>query len=582
MKNPTRHMQILIAVLPAAIGLYLGWRIFWFLTDDAYIAFRYISNSMLGYGYVWNPPPFLPVEGYTSFLWVVLLDGVWRVFGIEPPEIANSIALFFSYLTLIITAIAAAKISLHKDLKTSRPVLVGLILLGCVINRTYLAWSSSGLETAMFNFFYISWVLLIVVGNALPARRMLLIALAAACIYLTRPDGLLFIMASLAVIAASLFFEHRRGIFNKKRLLVLTPILIVPIHLLWRKATYGEWLPNTYVAKYAGAWPQSGIRYALSFVLEYTVWVWFIVLVLRVVHMIKSRGQRVEQKNQKAPGGFVQKLLNTREPHETCIRSIAILTVIAHAGYYTLVIGGDHFEYRVYSQLIPLMFLSFAFLVNALRWRPGRSILVFVVFLVLSLPIPWMHWMKSRHLDTREDTFKMVVPIAQEFSPPLRWYAGWFDSMQAWLIDRSVCMRHQEHKIFHQSQISWYPPRDFGLRLGKEDLPVMVIHTVGVPSWSLPNVNMIDALGLNDYVIARSPFKPGQRKIMAHGRSAPDNYLESYYPNVMVRSGHSVEIIPRNIAFTAERIEKLERDWRNWLNKGGPRPEGIPGMRLNQ
>ena len=64
------------------MGLFAGWKAFWFLTDDAYIAFRYIGNSMDGYGYVWNVPPFLPVEGYTSFLWVALLDVVWRFTGI--------------------------------------------------------------------------------------------------------------------------------------------------------------------------------------------------------------------------------------------------------------------------------------------------------------------------------------------------------------------------------------------------------------------------------------------------------------------------------------------------------------------
>lgn len=56
------------------MGLFYGWKLFWFMTDDAYIAFRYVSNSMLGLGYVWNPPPFHPVEGYTSFLWVAILD----------------------------------------------------------------------------------------------------------------------------------------------------------------------------------------------------------------------------------------------------------------------------------------------------------------------------------------------------------------------------------------------------------------------------------------------------------------------------------------------------------------------------
>ena len=93
-----------LTTLLSAVGLYFGWRLFWFLTDDAYIAFRYVSNSILGYGYVWNAPPFLPVEGYTSFLWVVILDGTWRVFGVEPPEAANWISLIFALLTLALAS----------------------------------------------------------------------------------------------------------------------------------------------------------------------------------------------------------------------------------------------------------------------------------------------------------------------------------------------------------------------------------------------------------------------------------------------------------------------------------------------
>ena len=70
-ENALAFMLFLIALG----GLLIGWQTFWFLCDDAYIAFRYVSNSQFGWGYTWNPPPFRPVEGYTSFLWVVLLAG---------------------------------------------------------------------------------------------------------------------------------------------------------------------------------------------------------------------------------------------------------------------------------------------------------------------------------------------------------------------------------------------------------------------------------------------------------------------------------------------------------------------------
>lgn len=65
---------------------------------NAYIAFRYVSNSLAGHGYVRNPPLFRPVEGCTSFLWVLLLDGVWRDFAIEPPVSANYLALLFAWM----------------------------------------------------------------------------------------------------------------------------------------------------------------------------------------------------------------------------------------------------------------------------------------------------------------------------------------------------------------------------------------------------------------------------------------------------------------------------------------------------
>ncbi|MFZ2540776.1 MAG: hypothetical protein WAW75_03260, partial [Gallionella sp.] len=82
--NVAMLAAIMLAI--AAVVLFIGWKKFWFLTDDAYIAFRYASNSILGFGYTWNPPPFRPVEGYTSFLWVIILEYIWRIFGVLPPN----------------------------------------------------------------------------------------------------------------------------------------------------------------------------------------------------------------------------------------------------------------------------------------------------------------------------------------------------------------------------------------------------------------------------------------------------------------------------------------------------------------
>ena len=42
-----------------------------FIQDDAFISFRYAENFVNGYGFTWNPGVFL--EGYTNFLWTVLM-----------------------------------------------------------------------------------------------------------------------------------------------------------------------------------------------------------------------------------------------------------------------------------------------------------------------------------------------------------------------------------------------------------------------------------------------------------------------------------------------------------------------------
>ncbi|NUM63395.1 MAG: hypothetical protein HUU44_14860, partial [Ignavibacteriaceae bacterium] len=42
------------------------------ILDDAYIFLRYAENIVNGYGFVWNIHE-APVEGYTSFLYLVVL-----------------------------------------------------------------------------------------------------------------------------------------------------------------------------------------------------------------------------------------------------------------------------------------------------------------------------------------------------------------------------------------------------------------------------------------------------------------------------------------------------------------------------
>jgi arabinofuranosyltransferase len=507
-----RDVRILLLVVAAA-GLLAGWDLFYFLTDDAYIAFRYVANAHEGRGLVWNPAPFLPVEGYTSFLWVILLAGVWGLTGTPPPDSSNWISLGFGAASLWLAYRFLMRMRLPAGWERDRLGLFAVVLLGALSNRTFLAWLSSGLETALFNFLLIWFVY----ETLAPAREretagwVFRLSASAALAALARPDGL------LAVACAGLVLLADPGLRTQpRRLLFALPLAAIPAHLLWRRWFYGEWLPNTYYAKYTGIWPESGIRYAASFALEYGIWLW---LAIGAVWLLReARALRPPR---------LAALWSARN-------AIAVVgLLLAHWLYYTFAIGGDHFEYRVYSHLVVLLWIAAIWML--LRIRPDRRLVfgALGLFWVVSLPIPWLHWAKTRDIWTRPDSFKLEQPLAESFPAPLNRVVAEWDEWQRWLIEHNVCRRHQEHRVFHLRRVSVLPTRENGSRIGWNQRAVFAEGSVGVVGWMLPNVAIIDALGLNDRVVARlpPPERPEGRQ-MAHDRKPPRAYVACFRPNV--------------------------------------------------
>jgi len=518
-----QNILLVVILLAAGLGLYAGWRAFWFLTDDAYIAFRYVSNSRLGFGYVWNAPPFKPVEGYTSFLWVVLMDVIWRVLGVQPPDSSNVVSLIFAAGTLLLTAAMVMRVKLVPALERYRLAFLALVLFGTLSNRTFLAWTSSGLETAMFNFWLTAWLFVALCWPGGSARCLAALALLASVMELTRPDGLLFLAATLFLIALDLARRLRAHTSRSgpARLAALLPFLLTIGHLVWRVLTYGQWLPNTYLAKYTGTWPESGIRYLLSFIIEYSYWFWLALAVVVGVVLLRRVGAPLER----VQGWWAQPL------QPAVVQIVTIGTLAAHFAYYTFIIGGDHFEYRVYSQLVPLLLVSFVWLLNVLALRPGWALGLLSVSILAGLPIPWVHWAASQSHTTREDTFAMELPVAPYFPAPVRPYVGVFDNLQVWMAHHAVGVRHQEHKVFLAYQFSTLPTREEGLLLSPDVQAVRVEGSVGAISWVLPTVAILDTRGLNDLVIARNPIDPNAPRVMAHDRTPPTGYLDCFHAN---------------------------------------------------
>ena len=106
------------------------------------------------------------------------------------------------------------------------------------------------------------------------------------------------------------------------------------LHVLWRRATYGQWLPNTYYAKYVAPWPQAGLRYLAAFVLEYAWWVWLAVALVACLRGLRPRSDTFSVR------------LRALSP-AAAVALLATCALVAQLAYYVLLVGGDHFEFRV-------------------------------------------------------------------------------------------------------------------------------------------------------------------------------------------------------------------------------------------
>ncbi len=532
-------------VIPAGPGLlmglaviifFAGWHLFWFLTDDAFIAFRYISNRQMGLGYVWNGAPWLAVEGYTSFLWIVLLDAVWTVTGVEPPAAANVLSLLCSFGTVVLFALFAWNLA---PAVRGRHLLFALALLGLVSHRVFLTWTSSGLETALFNFLFLAWVLAAHRFAQGERRNQWLLSFLAALISLARPDGYLFVIATLLIF---FWWWRQSRVPMSTALMRLSPLVIVVAHILWRRWFYGEWLPNTYFAKSVGPLPDLGASFLAMFIIEHALWLWLLLVAAAVIRARVWRG---------------------------ALRHVPRLVAGGAAGlhvlFYVVVAGGDHFEYRVLSHLIPLLLLGLLWSVSRLWPRSSWSAIVMLAVLGVSSVLPWVQWKANLDYDSWIPEI-IVFPIADKLPRVLGPYGRLYDRLEAENARHGVALRHQHHKVFCRHQLSWVPPRRQGAKMFEgEQNPVVLTTGAGVTGWSFPTAHVIDYYGLNDYVIARTPPLAENLRSMAHARRPPPSYVESFRPNLTVTPGRISSLKKRSEPLRDEDIIAIEAHFREAL-----------------
>jgi hypothetical protein len=256
-----RSHLLFLALLTAAVAFMVGLGNC--VQEDAFISFRYAANLVDGLGLVYNPGE--RVEGYSNFLWTVLMAGGMAL-GADPVPLSRFAGLAFA--TILIALVY--RVAWQED--RSRGVTHGLVAAAFVAASPSIATEGvQGLETVFFALLVTAGTLLGIesrrtdTGTRLAVMSGLVLALAS----MTRPEGLGVLGLLLA---GSCAFQISRRRFAPHRSDLVTSAAFVALfapYWLWRFAYYGYPFPNTFYAKTGGGWRHvlRGLEYLRDFAL---------------------------------------------------------------------------------------------------------------------------------------------------------------------------------------------------------------------------------------------------------------------------------------------------------------------------
>lgn len=225
----------LLAILAAWRATSLAW-----LCDDSFISIRYAQNLANGIGLVYNAGEY--VEGYTNFLWTLMLAAS-AALGASPVDTAKYLGILF-YAALVIVLVTGSRRLARRNGTPFLPLAASLAL----ISSDFHVWATGGLETMMFT--YLATHALLCTRSPTPdPSRALLSGVLFAALVMTRPDGLLFAAAGVA----SYWVPHGRlspGQRARHMALVAAPVAaVIAIAIPAKLAYYGEILPTAFYSK---------------------------------------------------------------------------------------------------------------------------------------------------------------------------------------------------------------------------------------------------------------------------------------------------------------------------------------------
>jgi len=241
-----------------------------FVTDDAYISFVF-SRNLAEHGELsFNLGH--PVEGYTNFLWTVIM-ALGMLLGVDPEVSSRVLGLACALGTLYVTFRL-----MERALGRPSPwCAVPPLLLAC--SSGFACWTSGGLETQLFTLLVVVAIDGVVDAVQRPGaiiRSGVALALSA----MTRPEGLL-VAGVLGLVHATTilgaFRAYRRWPGRTWDLIAAAAFLVLwGPWFYWRYRYYGHLWPNTYYVKAAGPWTDPKLATEMYANGAHYIWVWLL------------------------------------------------------------------------------------------------------------------------------------------------------------------------------------------------------------------------------------------------------------------------------------------------------------------
>lgn len=293
-----------------------------FVQDDAYISFVYAQRLASGEGLTW--PGVGAVEGYTNFLWTVML-AVPHALGASPVTFA-----YASGMILFPLALCGAWRVGRAVFDDPIVALVGVLLAGT--NASFLRYATGGLET-MLQTALVVWVYALCAhawnAGRLSARRAIAISIVVLLAGMTRMDSAVLLLPAGAMCALLARRDWRVW------LCLLGPVGAGMIGwLAWKSNFYGAILPNTFAAKAGTSWtPVRGVWFLACFALSYG---WF----LLALGVFWPRAWRAVRRRS--------------------LFALALGAPVVLWSAYIVYAGGDFMEFRFIVPVLPLLALLVA------------------------------------------------------------------------------------------------------------------------------------------------------------------------------------------------------------------------------